>query len=387
MNVVFARSRTVYVLCACVLYVQCARFPSDNLTDVPPVKRVCYYAPNDTGAARPSDLNPRLCTHVIYGFAVVRNGTLTPAVPADVAKYLELTSVKHFNPELRVLLSVGGGGGGREGFSEMAQSPETRQIFLTSAVEMLQSYHFDGLDIDWEFPAKRDRHNFVQLLKEARLLFGKASFKRQQQFLLSVAVAATKAIVDVSYDITGMAKYVDFVNLMSYDYHVYAPYLPFTGHNSPLFHRKTEEEYFSTLNTAWSAEYWVSRGMPRGKIMVGIPIYARTFQLLSADRHGFDAPVVGVGANGGSVDFPWVCQFLRNGSTSVFDDESQVPYAFKNLSWVAYDTFRSIRSKVVWVKAREFAGVMTFDLCSDDAVGSCGQGKFPLHNMIYNMLT
>lgn len=73
-------------------------------------------------------------------------------------------------------------------------------------------------------------------------------------------------------------RYVDFVNLMAYDFHSYVWYLPETGHNAPLFPNQFDKGLFSTLNTNWSANYWHELGMPRRKIQIGIPTYAHTFR-------------------------------------------------------------------------------------------------------------
>lgn len=168
--------------------------------------------------------------------------------------------------------------------------------------------------MDWEFPGQEadpdpDKRNFVLFLKDARNLFKNESRSTNQTRLsLSVAVAATETIIQHSYNASEMARYVDFLNLMSYDYHMFdeVPPFPFTGHNSPLFSRKIESAYFATLNMAWSAEHWVELGVHREKIMVGIPTYARTYTLARADLHGLDAPATGSGPGPqGSVDYPW----------------------------------------------------------------------------------
>lgn len=359
--------------------------------DSVPAKRVCYLQLSPS--VLPESLDATLCTHIICGFADVINGTLSPGQPEDVAYYGRLTALKHINPSLNVLLSVGGGGSAGQTFSVMVSTLEGRTRFIYSAVLLLRKYGFDGLDIDWEFPGQsdqgeRDRPNFVHFLKEAREHFqNESSVSKRPRLTLSVAVSASKTIIAQSYDAPEIGRHVDFINLMSYDYHMFKIYMPFTGHNSPLFRRKIETDFFSTLNTAWSAEYWVQLGVPREKIMVGVPTYGRTFTLADPNRHGLDAPADGDGPEQGSVAYPWVCEFLRGGATRAFDDESQVLYAYQNRTWVGYDDFISIRSKVVWIKARNFGGVMTFSLNNDDVLGTCGAGKFPLHTMIRSMLT
>jgi len=70
---------------------------------------------------------------------------------------------------------------------------------------------------------------------------------------------------------------VDYVNIMAYDYHFYVGYLPMTGFNAPLYKEADDSGYFATLNTNWSAHYWQSKGMPKEKIVVGLPTYGHSF--------------------------------------------------------------------------------------------------------------
>lgn len=355
------------------------------------LRRVCYYTLTPEVAL--GSQNAELCTHIICGFAVLSNGTLAPSQPGDIAECGRLVALKQDNPALRVMLSLGAKGSTGH-FSAMIGDSGTRRTFIESTITLLRKYGFDGLDIDWEFPGQgalpfEDRKNFDLFLKETRGAFRNESrVTHRSQLLLSVAVAPTEAFITEGYDAAVIAKYADFINLMSYDYHMFKAYLPFTGHNSPLFKRKVEEGIFSTLHVAWSSEFWVQRGATRSKLNIGLPLYGRSYTLLRPESHGFDAPATGTGPGGDDgVSYPWVCQFLKEGATAVLDDESQAPYAYKNLTWVAYDDPVSVRSKVVWTMARGFGGVMTFSLNQDDADGVCGQGSFPIHNMIRNMLS
>ena len=84
----------------------------------------------------------------------------------------------------------------------MAANSTFRSNFITSTIDILQKFDFDGLDIDWEYPNRRDSVNgqadinhFSQLLKELRHEFDKHGF------LLSAAVSAVKSGASRSYDI------------------------------------------------------------------------------------------------------------------------------------------------------------------------------------------
>lgn len=61
---------------------------------------------------------------------------------------------------------LGGWSFGTQKFKEMAATRFARQTFIYSAIPFLRQRGFDGLDIDWEYPAgSADKKNYVLLLK------------------------------------------------------------------------------------------------------------------------------------------------------------------------------------------------------------------------------
>lgn len=242
-------------------------------------RRVCYYTvPVDEWPNLvPSQIDPSLCTHIIIGFAQISNGMLAPFDAKDENTYKEVIALKKSAPELQVLLSVGGASNDH-GFYGVITTLESREEFAVSSARYLKQMGFDGIDLDWEFPAwyrpYEERFMFQMLLQELHSVYKNPIYN----LTISVAVPASKSIIDRSYRVAQMAKYVDFVNFMGYDFHSFKWYLPLTGHNSPLYPRSDEWSMFSTVNINWTSFYWVQLGMPREKIVIGLPTYGQTYQ-------------------------------------------------------------------------------------------------------------
>ncbi|XP_076750180.1 chitinase-3-like protein 2 [Xylocopa sonorina] len=353
---------------------------------------VCYYTIssnlNTFGELSPSHIDPNLCTHIIVGFAGVVNCSLD--VEGNSSIYKEVVALKKLQPKLRVMISAGGSNELHLGFSEMIKSHANRKKFIKSVLNVTKTFGFDGIDLDWEFPAwigadEREKIRFVQLLEELQREF----YRAKEKLILSVAVAAPQAIIDQSYIVAEMAKYVDFVNLMSYDYHFYVWYYPITGLNAPLFPRSAESGYLSTLNVNFSAQYWLSKGMPREKLIIGIPTYGHSYKLDNPLNHGLLAPANGFGELGemGFVRYSTVCEFLQSGARSVFDDESKVPYAYKDKEWISYDDVTSVHYKAEWIRANNFGGAMILSISVDDWNNTCKFNEsFPLTRTVTKIL-
>ena len=146
---------------------------------------VCYYSSwaiyrEGDGNFEVDDIDPDLCTHIIYAFAGL-NETTNKIVSLDpwcdfedgLDGYGNFTRLANRNPGLKALLAIGGWSEGSEKYSKMANDSSTRAIFVQSAVEFILEYEFDGLDLDWEYPANRggapeDKENFALLVSELR---------------------------------------------------------------------------------------------------------------------------------------------------------------------------------------------------------------------------
>ena len=54
---------------------------------------------------------------------------------------------------LKVLLALGGwNDSAGDKYSRLVNNPAARSKFISHAVQFLEKYDFDGLDLDWEYP-------------------------------------------------------------------------------------------------------------------------------------------------------------------------------------------------------------------------------------------
>uniref|UniRef100_A0A5F4WA68 Chitinase-3-like protein 1 n=1 Tax=Callithrix jacchus TaxID=9483 RepID=A0A5F4WA68_CALJA len=358
-------------------------------------KLVCYYTSwsqyrEGDGSCFPDAIDRSLCTHIIYSFANISNDHIDTWEWNDVTLYDTLNTLKNRNPNLKTLLSVGGWNFGSQRFSKIASNTQSRRTFIKSVPPFLRTHGFDGLDLAWLYPGRRDKQHFTTLIKEMKAEFAKEAQQGKEQLLLSAAVSAGKVTIDSSYDIARISQHLDFISIMTYDFH--GAWRGTTGHHSPLFRGQEDASPDRFSNADYAVGYMLRLGAPASKLLMGIPTFGKSFTLASSET-GVGAPVSGPGIPGrftkeaGTLAYYEICDFLH-GATVHRILGQQVPYATKGNQWVGYDDQESVKSKVQYLKDRQLAGAMVWALDLDDFQGSfCGRDlRFPLINAVKDAL-
>jgi len=331
-----------------------------------------------------SDQDAKYCTHYLFSFLALKKNVLMLEESGHAEMIEYLLSKKSINPEIKVLVAVGGWAMGREPFEAVAKSAATIKAFTETSIQFLRKHKLDGLDIDWEYPVSKPQ--FVNLLTGLRDGFeAEAKATGLPRLLLTAAVSAGEGTIAHGYDIPAMSKPLDFVNLMSYDLH--GSWEQMTGINAPLLASRQDKGWKVSLNVKWGVETYLSSGTPASKLIMGMPLYGRGFRLQSSGGNpGLYAPSRGAAAVGAEPGYNVICGLEKQGWTKRWEFDQKVPFLFRGTDWVGYDDKCSLEHKAEFLKEKNLAGGMVWELGLDDVAGDCGMGKYPLLKAISDQL-
>ncbi|KIK99050.1 glycoside hydrolase family 18 protein [Paxillus rubicundulus Ve08.2h10] len=321
-------------------------------------------------------------THVLYAFANVRADTgevILSDVWADkdihypgdswndvgnnlYGNFKAIYKLKQQNRHLKVLLSIGGWTYSPS-FHPVVVNPQARYTFVQSAVKLLEDYGLDGLDIDYEYPSNHEQAaGYRELLRELRFALDQHSRNKriQHKFLLTpssdnLQIAAPCGPDNYQkLDIRGMDPYLDFWNLMAYD---------FSGSWDRVANHQANV-YGPPINADDAIQWYNSNGVPRSKLVLGIPLYGRSF-MNTDSRPG--APFSGLGPGSweqGVYDY----RALPLPGSYMFQDDEKIAswsYDYQKREMISFDNEHVGTVKGQWIHKLGLGGSMFWELSGD----------------------
>lgn len=282
------------------------------------------------------------------------------------------------NHNVKVLVSVGGWTLS-DNFPGIAADAVKRQTFAQSCVNLLQTYNFDGIDLDWEYPGyaehngtPADKVNFTLLLQAVRSAIDTYGTSIGKQFLLTAAVSSSPSLA-ANVEWENVAPLLDMINLMSYDY--FGAWDPVSNHNSPLYAPAVGDPAFN-LNAGFLM-LTETYDVPPGKVNIGVAFYGRSFKQCA----GLHQPHTGADTQTFWQDEGSPQYYNVLGNMGLFnqhwDAQAEVPYLTGNgvlQSFVSYDNPESIALKAQYAVDNNARGVIIWEITGDYLETAPGSG-------------
>ena len=271
---------------------------------------------------------------------------------------------------VRVVLSIQGYGDESKNFKDAASTPENRAIFIENIVNVVEKYHFNGVDLDWEYPGwftpskkDSDAEEFTALCQELNT----ALKEKNPEYLLTAAIPGG-AEGHTRYNLKECSKYLDYIHLMTYDLEASSK----VYHHTALYANMGKG---TATNAAVheSVETFKLKGVPAEKIVIGIAFYGK-YTTPTTSVNG------GLGGNSKNEKYTTLTyssiksMFLNrvgDAVTEYWDSVCYAPYLYDSAYnyFITYENARSINEKAKYLRKNGLGGVMIWELGEDSSDG------------------
>lgn len=302
-------------------------------------------------------------THIIFSFCHLKNNRLNVDNLRDTATIQHLVGLKKRNPQLKVILSLGGWGGCAT-CSQVFSSNKGRKEFAKSVKHLNKYFKTDGIDIDWEYPAIEGYPNHQFMLSDKAnftVLMQALKKKLRNKYEISFAAGGFTQFLKQSVDWNAVQPLVDKVNLMSYDIADVGNNR--IGHHTPLF---SNVEQIESADNA--IRYFDSIHFPLNKVVIGAAMYGRLFSMDTDLNNGLYQQ--GSFEHGISFKNLNLDSLQQQGYVYYWDDTAKAPYLFSKTEkkFFTYDNEQSIALKTKYALNKGLNGIMFWQLGEDKPV-------------------
>ncbi|EON97103.1 putative bacteriodes thetaiotaomicron symbiotic protein [Phaeoacremonium minimum UCRPA7] len=316
-----------------------------------------------------------MLTHLNVAFGYITSDfKITNMDGVSTTMYKNAAAVKSKNPNLKVLIALGGWsfsdpGNWQSVFPTMASTASNRATFINNLLGWLSEYGYDGVDFDWEYPGADDRggsegdgENFTALLKELRTAINASG----KEYIVTFTAPSSYWYLR-HFDITNMVGNVDWINLMSYDLH------GVWDSNNPIGNQVIAHTNLTEIDLALDL-FWRNNIEP-SKIVLGLGFYGRSFELSSPSCWRPGCEFSGPGAEGVCTKTAGILSYREisgiidqtGGGKPYFDEVAAVKYmVYNGNSWISYDDADTFKLKIAYANTIGLGGLMIWAIDQDD---------------------
>jgi chitinase len=331
----------------------------------------------------------------------------------------QLRELKAKYPNLRINLSIGGWTYSKY-FSDVAATDASRKKFVSSCLDMFIKGNlptnvsgdasggagsaaglFDGIDIDWEYPASAGGHtgnhtsaadtaNYTALLGEFRSELDAYGATVGKHYMLTAALPSGQDKISLIQP-AAISKYLDYGDLMTYDMHGAWDATGPTNLQDPLHNSSADpsnaiapgtakyniDETIKAYTTGDSA-YGITGGFPASKLVLGVPFYFRGWTGVPAgSNYGLYQSATGASPaqtytqQAGIADWKELAaKGLTSGSTVHWDPTTQSSWIYDGTNFYTGDTPQAIAARGQYATSNGLGGIFAFSFEGDDASGT-----------------
>ncbi|KAG9036889.1 hypothetical protein FRB95_007734 [Tulasnella sp. JGI-2019a] len=320
-------------------------------------------------------------THVLYSFAnIAADGSIIlsdawadtqikfagddSTAPGNnlFGNFKQLYLLKQQNRHLKVILSIGGWSY-KDNFAPIITA-NWRAQFIKTAVQMVEDYGLDGLDVDMEYPVASNVEAFCTLLAGLRTaLDALSTLTGTSKYLLSIAVpAGTSNYSPLQPYMSQINSVLDFINLMAYDY--CGPTWQATACDIANVNGGT------TFNTASAVTWYLANGVSTHKLVMGSPLYGYAYSDTTGHDQTYTGSPPGDWGTAGTYDY----KDLPLGTSPVITEDSNLiaSWAYDSATQVlaSYDTPKIAKAKAQWLIQQNLAGSMYWEVSGDKSANA-----------------
>ncbi|XP_074559697.1 nod factor hydrolase protein 1-like [Curcuma longa] len=325
--------------------------------------RAGYWRSSEFDSLPPCDIKFSVFTHLFYASLKVDPSSFELIVTDDDERMLPafIAAAHGQSPGVKALISIGGD---PSIFADLADDPANRKAFIVSTIGVAKKFGLDGFDLDWEFPnTKKEMDNFGLLVTDWRNSMGKVLTLTAAVWFKPKVGPKDKPLHQ--YPVTNMVKALNWINVMAYD-------LPGSDYSkATMLHAALHDPTGNGVSAEEGVVEWMTAGMPAAKIVLGMPLYARTWLLTDLKLHEVGAPTKGFGPGPtppGELSYSKVVQFNRNNNAIAVHDEAWgEAYSYAGTTWLGYDDEWTVVRKVEYARSKKIAGYFFWPIDKDDA--------------------